>query len=145
VGANRESRTVKVVTATGALQQPNYAGQPNYKGTGDLLQGPCSSTGFTLVDASSTVYYAGFVGCNKDRPECCPWAVASTGTTPAPGAATDAAGANAKDSNSYDFPRPANNDLAQLASCADDYYSISGGCCPKYVPSCSSSVVLSWR
>ncbi|KAK4148480.1 hypothetical protein C8A00DRAFT_19695 [Chaetomidium leptoderma] len=117
--------TVDVVTATGAIRQPNYAGQPNYQGSGELLKGPCTATSFTQVDASSTVYYAGFVGCAKDRPECCPWAVATTGTPVSGGA-----GANDKDNSGYDFPTPVNNDLAQLASCADDYYSISGGCCP---------------
>ncbi|KAL2135017.1 hypothetical protein VTI74DRAFT_10054 [Chaetomium olivicolor] len=112
--------TVKVVTATGALKnQPDYAGEPSYKGTGDLLKGPCSQTDFTLVDAGSTVYYAGFMGCNKDRPECCPWAVA-----------TSTYASDAQGNRPYDFPKPINGDLAQLAKCADDYYSISGGCCP---------------
>ena len=115
------SSSVKVVRATAPLEQPNYAAGPNYKGSGELLKGPCSSTAFTQVDASSTVFYAGFVGCDQARPECCPWAVASTGT-------------NVQDNVAYDLPKPANGDLAVLASCADDHYSISGGCCPKYVP-----------
>ncbi|KAJ4298420.1 hypothetical protein N0V88_003450 [Collariella sp. IMI 366227] len=114
-----EAPTIKVVTATGGLNPPDYAGQPNYRGTGDLLKGPCTQTDFTLVDAGNTVYYAGFQGCNKDRPDCCPWAVAtSTFTT------------DAQNNRLYDFPRPADGALAELASCADDYYSISGGCCP---------------
>ncbi|KAK3901972.1 hypothetical protein C8A05DRAFT_15909 [Staphylotrichum tortipilum] len=116
--------TVKVTTAPGALKQPNFNAAPNYSGTGELLKGPCSSTSFTLVDATSTVYYAGFIGCNRDRPECCPWSVAQQGVA-AGGAATNSAG-----NLLYDLPKPANSDLAQLASCADDYYSISGGCCP---------------
>jgi len=113
-----ELETVDVVRATGAIQQPNYAGQPNYVGTGGLLEGPCSNTGFTQVDAGSTVYYGGFVGCVMDRPECCPWTVA----TPA---ATSAAGIDA----AINFPQPANGDMG-VPKCADDYYSISGGCCP---------------
>jgi hypothetical protein len=116
-----------VVTATGALQQPDYNGQPNYLGSGQLLQGACTQTDFTLVDASSTVYYAGFQGCVKDRPECCPWAVDMAATEVPP----SAGGGNAQDT--YDFPKPVNQDMAVLAKCADDYYSISGGCCPKYV------------
>ena len=116
-----------MTTAPGALQQPNYNAAPNYQGTGELLKGPCSSTSFTLIDASSTIYYAGFIGCNRDRPECCPWSVAQQGVA-AGGAATDSAG-----NVVYDLPKPANSDLKQLASCADDYYSISGGCCPKCV------------
>jgi hypothetical protein len=115
-----DSSTVNVVKATAPLAQPNYAAGPNYKGSGELLKGPCSSTSFTQVDAKSTVFYAGFVGCDQARPECCPWAVASTGS-------------NVQDNTAYALPTPVNSDLAQLASCADDYYSISGGCCPKCV------------
>lgn len=117
-----------MVTATGAIKQPDYSGQPLYQGTGNLLRAECSQTDFTLVDEGSTVFYAGFMGCIKDRPECCPWAVATATAT----------SADAHDN--YDFPTPVNNCMAQLASCADDYYSISGGCCPKYVflPSASS-------
>lgn len=120
---------VNVVRATGALQQPDYNAPPNYQGSGALLQGPCSSTAFTQVDASTTVFYAGFVGCDRDRPECCPWSVASTG-------------ANVQDNTAYDLPKPANNDLAQLASCPGDHYSISGGCCPKYASLTSLDVLF---
>jgi len=129
--ADRSSSTVDVVTATGALQQPNYGVQPSYQGTGDLLQGDCGQTDFTLVNAGSTVYYAGFMGCNNDRPECCPWAAATPASLASGSAATGAAGADARDS--VDFPVPVNNDFAVMKKCADDYYSISGGCCPKCV------------
>jgi hypothetical protein len=120
-----------VVTATGALQQPNYGVQPSYQGSGNLLQGDCAQTDFTLVNAGSTVYYAGFQGCNNDRPECCPFAVATPASLLSGSAATAAAGAN--DGDSVDFPVPVNDDFAVMKSCADDYYSISGGCCPTYV------------
>ncbi|KAK4239475.1 hypothetical protein C8A03DRAFT_32427 [Achaetomium macrosporum] len=122
-------QTVDVVTATGALEQPDYNAQPLYQGTGELLQGCCSETGFTLVDAGNTVFYAGLMGCNMASHECCPWAVA-TATSSSAGAATDVAGVNVQDNVGYDFSQPANGNMAQLAKCADDYYSISGGCCP---------------
>lgn len=126
------SRTVKVITATTSRKEPDYAGQPNYKGEGDLLQGPCSQTGFTQVDAGSTVYYAGFVGCIRDRPECCPYAVE---TAMASAQATDAAGIQVQDNKDlgFDFPQPVSSDSGMQTKCAEDYYSISGGCCPKYV------------
>jgi hypothetical protein len=122
------SRKVKVVRATGAIQQPNYGQEPEYQGEGELLKGPCSQTDFTLVDAGNTVYYGGFVGCVNDRPECCPWAVATPASAVSGSAATGGPAVNARDN--IDFPSPVNSDLAVLVSCADDYYSISGGCCP---------------
>jgi len=107
-----------------------------------LLKGECTKTDFTLVDAGSTVYFAGFNGCNGERPECCPWQVA---TTSAP--ATTAGGTNQDTGNhlGFDFPQPQDSNQAVLAACADDYYSISGGCCPVYVNkplnfSCSSDI-----
>ncbi|KXX78843.1 hypothetical protein MMYC01_204023 [Madurella mycetomatis] len=121
--------TVDVVTATGDLSRPDYDGQPSYRGTGALLDGECAQTGFTRVDAGNTIYFAGFMGCINDRPECCPWPVA-TATSGSTGPATDAAGVNVQDNIAYDFPMPVSDDLAQLVSCAEDYYSISGGCCP---------------
>ncbi|KAK1758331.1 hypothetical protein QBC47DRAFT_440933 [Echria macrotheca] len=117
--------TVDIVTATGPQSTP-VIGPPEYKGTGRLLTGDCTETDFTLVDAGSTVYFAGFNGCNGDRPECCPFSVATT-AAPAP---TDGTNADTGNHIGFDFPQPANKDQALLANCADDYYSISGGCCP---------------
>ncbi|KAK0655116.1 hypothetical protein B0T16DRAFT_450855 [Cercophora newfieldiana] len=116
--------TVDIVTATGQ-PAPSEIVQPNYSG-GELLKGECTKTDFTLVDAGSTVYFAGFNGCNGERPECCPWPVATTS------AATTAGGTNQDTGNhiGFDFPQPQDSNQATLASCADDYYSISGGCCP---------------
>ncbi|KAK3298138.1 uncharacterized protein B0H64DRAFT_65970 [Chaetomium fimeti] len=119
---------VDVVRATGAIRQPDYDEPPQYQGEGELLKGACSQTDFTLVDGGNTVYYGGFVGCVNDRPECCPWAVATPASVVSGSAATNGPAVNARDN--IDFPSPVNNDLAVLASCADDYYSISGGCCP---------------
>lgn len=118
------SRPVPVVTATTDIEEPKYGGQPNYNGQGDLLQGACGNTEFTLVDAVSTIYYAGFQGCVKNRPECCPWAVNTAM------AAAEGSGGSG-DKEAVEFPQPVDGNLATLASCAKDYYSISGGCCPK--------------
>ncbi|KAK0633755.1 hypothetical protein B0T14DRAFT_81012 [Immersiella caudata] len=120
---------VDIVTATGQPPSPSQLAQPNYKGAGQLLKGECTKTDFTLVDAGSTVYFAGFNGCNGERPECCPWQVATMSASPL---ATTMAGTNQDTGNhiGFDFPQPQDSNQATLASCADDYYSISGGCCP---------------
>lgn len=119
-------QTVKVVTFTGS-QPPPSAAPINFKGSGELLVGECTTTDFTLVDAGSTVYFAGFHGCNGDRPQCCPWSVATT-TEPPP--VTGGTNADLANRIGFDFPQPADKNQAVLANCADDYYSISGGCCP---------------
>jgi hypothetical protein len=105
------------------------------------LKGECTKTDFTLVDAGSMVYFAGFNGCNGGRPVCCPWQVATTphlcrlqlqtGRTKTREIASE-----------FDFLQPQDSNRATLASCADDYYPISGGCCPVYVdkPCISSSI-----
>ncbi|KAK3371969.1 hypothetical protein B0H63DRAFT_526832 [Podospora didyma] len=111
---------LKTVTATGVTTTPRHTDPPLYAGNGNLLAGKCTSTDFTLVDAGATVYLAGFLGCNNNRPECCPWKVA-----------TDTAQAAASaGSNRIDFPLAADSAQQVLSKCADDYYSISGGCCP---------------
>lgn len=106
---------------------------PIYKGTGQLLAGACSeSTDFQLVNAGATEYVAGFVGCNKNRPECCPWQVGDpTAAAAAAGATgTDSTGTYNQNHNDVDLPLPADNAQAVLANCAGDYYSVSGACCP---------------
>ena len=116
------------MTATGQPEPPALVSEPNYKGAGELLRGECTETDFTLVDAGSTVYFAGFNGCNGDRPQCCPWPVATT-SAPSP----EATGGTNQDTGNhigFDFPQPEDANQVVMAKCADDYYSISGGCCP---------------
>jgi hypothetical protein len=51
---------------------------------GDLLTGSCATPEFTLLPGpqSTIVYYAAFVGCVNNKPDCCPFAVStSTSTT----------------------------------------------------------------
>ncbi|KAL1842811.1 hypothetical protein VTJ49DRAFT_4140 [Mycothermus thermophilus] len=113
--------TVDVVTVTTPLPPPVYDGKADYTGSGRLLKGDCASTDFTLVDGGATMLYAGFQGCIRDKPDCCPWDVAQ-----APLAAPTADGK----ALGWNFPEPADGAAAILTSCPDDYYSISGGCCP---------------
>lgn len=127
------------MTATGSITPTSHVDQPIYKGSGSLLAGDCSTAGFTLVDEGSTVYWAGFVGCVSDRPECCPWTVANSGPGGdgphgnAPATTTGDGASPTGNTNDVAYPQPADSDQAILKQCADDYISYSGGCCPKYV------------
>ncbi|KAK0665825.1 hypothetical protein QBC41DRAFT_9183 [Cercophora samala] len=126
-------QTVNVVTVSTRINTPAYDGQPKFQGTGALLQDECGQASFTLVDAGNTAYYAGFLGCIKDRPDCCPWPV----ETAAAAVASAVPGSNAADLEKlgFDYPIPVDAKQARLQTCADDYYSINGGCCPNgFVP-----------
>ncbi|KAK0723690.1 hypothetical protein B0T21DRAFT_414069 [Apiosordaria backusii] len=126
-------QTVNVVTVSTRIQTPAYDGKPKFQGTGALLQDGCAQASFTLVDAGNTAYYAGFLGCIKDRPDCCPWPV----ETAAAAVASAVSGSNAAELEKlgFDYPIPVDAKQARLQTCADDYYSISGGCCPNgFVP-----------
>lgn len=143
---------VTIVTVTTPLPSPApYTNPPLYSGNGNILRETCGSTSFTLVDVGSTVYYAGFVGCVSDRPECCPWTVAgsnlkATGdttvtvtVTAAPGnpGPSDGSGGSGDDGNRVQFPVAADQAQQLLRQCPDDYYTVSGGggCCPSlYYP-----------
>jgi len=77
-----------------------------------------------------------------DRPECCPWSVSVEGSPT--GGATEGArvagldGSPTSTSNEGNrvaggagrFPVPASGVQALLSRCPDDYYSVSGQCCP---------------
>ncbi|KAK4223052.1 hypothetical protein QBC38DRAFT_517791 [Podospora fimiseda] len=101
---------------------------------GNLLAGDCSSTTFSVINAGDVMFYAPIVGCNANRPECCPWLVSGTpvaGSTPAP----TTAGPNARDlqrvaAAAGQFPVPADGQLQTLPRCPNDFYSVSGQCCP---------------
>ncbi|KAK0725757.1 hypothetical protein B0H67DRAFT_139730 [Lasiosphaeris hirsuta] len=124
-----ESVKVVTVTETDSIEKPKEVPQPNYKGSGALLSGDCKKTAFTLVDAGSTAYWAGFNGCQGDKPECCPYTVATPTATPTVN--TRGPDRNSGNALGFDFPRPADDGRqTMLKKCADDYYSISGGCCP---------------
>ncbi|KAM7188897.1 hypothetical protein V8F33_010344 [Rhypophila sp. PSN 637] len=109
-----------VVTVTPSIPittQPNRIAKPSYSGTGQLLAGPCTQTQYTLIDAGEMVYQAALVGCDADRPECCPFEVATTSGNRVAGVGGG-------------FPTPAVNALSALTACPDDYYPVSGQCCP---------------
>jgi hypothetical protein len=123
-------RPVVVVTPSGPITQPpRPVASPVPPDGGALLEGECQSTTYTLLDAGDMVIYAPLVGCNADRPECCPWNV-STGAGPEGNRVAAAPG---------EFPAPASSAKESLDKCPQDYYPVSGLCCPKYVPSAAAS------
>ncbi|KAL1896337.1 hypothetical protein Sste5346_004722 [Sporothrix stenoceras] len=135
-------QSVHVVTAKSQPPLPDLTYSPLYQSTasGNLLQDECASTQFTLIEDISTVYWAAYVGCASNQPQCCPWTAASeffpatvTGNTTVTVTSTvTATGADATGTNIglNAFPVAANKDQGVLKRCASDYYSISGNCCP---------------
>lgn len=112
-------------------EQPPPITQPTFTGSGQLLtQGDCASTSYTLVSAGDVVYYAAFIGCMADRPECCPWSVALDNPIATGGGGIHEG--NRVAGGAGRLPIPANGVQALLAKCPDDYYSVSsqGMCCP---------------
>ncbi|KAK4460467.1 hypothetical protein QBC42DRAFT_298538 [Cladorrhinum samala] len=95
---------------------------------GKLLEGDCSSTSFSMVDAGDMVFYAPIVGCNAARPECCPWVASGKAMATATGPSEDQI--NRVAAAAGQFPKPENGQLSLLPKCPNDYYSVSGLCCP---------------
>ncbi|KAK3934443.1 hypothetical protein QBC46DRAFT_237021, partial [Diplogelasinospora grovesii] len=126
-----ELAPVNIVTppaGAAVTQPPQQINPPTYSGAGQLLEGACTSTSYTLVDAGNLVYYAAVVGCGADRPQCCPWNVSTT--TNAAAATGDPANRIGVAGGPGNFPVPASGVAALLSKCPDDYYSVSGQCCP---------------
>ncbi|KAI9854374.1 MAG: hypothetical protein M1813_001277 [Trichoglossum hirsutum] len=80
-----------------------------------VLTGTCAQPSYTLLPggASGTVTVAPVVGCVEDRPDCCPYYVAS-GDQATAGFA----------------PPPRSSGGQLLRKCPADHYSTSSGCCP---------------
>ncbi|KAK3322978.1 hypothetical protein B0H66DRAFT_446451, partial [Apodospora peruviana] len=125
---------VETITPAGGpvtTTRPNHVEKPSYSGTGQLLTGPCSSTSYTLIDGGNMVYYAAFVGCVADRPACCPWSVSTVaGMAVSSGGGGGSEGGNRVAGPPGQFPMPADNVQGLLSSCPEDYYPVSGQCCP---------------
>jgi len=79
-----------------------------YAGSGDLLLGYCTTPDYILLTGPTT-YWAPFIGCDQNKPDCCPFPVVT-------GAAN--------------YPTPQATSQATLPHCPEDYQAISNGCCP---------------
>lgn len=89
-----------------------------------MLTGECASAQYTLIDdGGPTMIYAPFVGCINNKPDCCPYKPA-TMAQKFKAVVTASSGV---------FPTPQNQIDSIMKSCAADYYSVSGSCCPRYV------------
>lgn len=123
-------RTVISVIPSGPISEtPRPLATPNAHDGGNLLAGDCASTSYTLVNGGDLVLYAAFVGCGAERPECCPWDVSTDAPPGNPGSGPPEGGHVAAAGG--DFPIPAADVKDRLERCPQDYYSVSGQCCPK--------------
>ncbi|KAL1838167.1 hypothetical protein VTJ49DRAFT_2969 [Mycothermus thermophilus] len=114
---------VSTVLPTGPISEPPRPGTTaTYTPGGELLAGECSSTSYTLLNGGDFVFYAAVVGCDAGRPQCCPWNVAEQDESGVPAENRAIPG---------EFPNPASAQDSKLDGCPQDYYSISGKCCPK--------------
>lgn len=108
--------------------------RPLNQGLGALLTGNCASAEFTLVDGGPTMYFVPFVGCNNNKPRCCPFTPRTIALIePARAGVTSVPSITEARDAPYAYPQPTNVKDTTLDNCASDYYSISGSCCPKYV------------
>ncbi|KAK4179216.1 hypothetical protein QBC36DRAFT_82048 [Triangularia setosa] len=121
-GETEATRTTSgVMDDTPYTPPPEPTDFPQHPGNGALLIEDCASAQYTVIDyGGPTMIYAPFVGCINDKPDCCPY-------TPV----TTALNMRAVVAASSDvFPSPQYQKDASMRSCASDYYSVSGGCCP---------------
>ena len=123
------------VTPAATLEEP----WPRYSGTGNLLEHSCASAEYTLIDGGATMYYIPFVGCINDRLDCCPFTARPVGgntlTTPPVSLTRAQQTSPTSRSSSYGlhvYPQALAAEDGIMKHCADDYYSISGSCCPRY-------------
>jgi hypothetical protein len=130
--ANTRRTIISIIPSGPISQPPRPTAEATFRDGGELLAGDCQTTSYTLLNGGDMVLYAPFVGCNGDRPQCCPWNVTNDASLDSPGPNGDDNRAAAV--RAGDFPIPAGNVKDSLPRCPQDYYSVSGQCCPKYVP-----------
>jgi hypothetical protein len=97
--------TVPFVSTTESIPHSSISSWP---GSGNLLVGYCTTPDYVLL-TGPTPYWAPFIGCDQNKPDCCPFAVVT-------------AAAN--------YPVPQSTSQATLPHCPDDYQTVSDGCCP---------------
>jgi hypothetical protein len=99
-----------------------------------------------LLNDTQTAFFVPFVGCDGQRPECCPFTAnniqvggatsGGTVTLTATGTATPTQSQLTVGASSLGYPVPlASDQHATLARCPDDYDDFNTACCPKgYAP-----------
>ncbi|KAK4097190.1 hypothetical protein N658DRAFT_489404 [Parathielavia hyrcaniae] len=119
-----EYESIEFVTPQGPITDPpRPIATPNPPNNGPLLEGECQTTSYTLLNAEDMVIYAPMIGCNADRPQCCPFNVS---------AAEAADGKQIVAAGPGELPVPASDAKETLDECPQDYYRVadSGLCCP---------------
>ncbi|KAK4185325.1 hypothetical protein QBC35DRAFT_389799, partial [Podospora australis] len=94
------------------------------------LSGECSSNSFSMIQGATMVYYVPFVGCNNDRPECCPFNVTTSPQSAVAGPVAQEEGGDQVAAVPGQFPMPKEGGFVTLSRCPQDFYSVSGMCCP---------------
>lgn len=132
-------------TTSGSLSSPqsslSHSSIPTWNGKGDILQGYCATPGYTLLEQRATeAVWAPVAGCLFDKPDCCPYVVdtatamvvvGQTITVNIDPSTTQTLSTSSKYNAVGGFPAAAEGNQAVLARCPGDYFSVSGGCCPK--------------
>ncbi|KAK3380118.1 hypothetical protein B0T24DRAFT_183327 [Lasiosphaeria ovina] len=108
---------------------------PRYTGSGNLLSRHCATAQYTLIDDGATALYAPFIGCVKDKQDCCPFTPRTTTESATSKTTVFVAAKNPDGVWGSAYPQPRDAKDAVMDHCAADYYSISGSCCPRgYAP-----------
>jgi hypothetical protein len=133
--------TVSVVDFTPATPIPpvTHTQLPTFSGGGTLNAGKCSVTSYTLLNDTATAFFIPFIGCDGNRPECCPFtpnnvmiAGATSGGTVTLTATGTATPGQSLLTFSSGYPVPGPNDQhATLSKCPDDYDDYGTACCPR--------------
>jgi hypothetical protein len=147
-GSAIETTTKSLTSATfvtitsGSSSSPTHSSLPLWTGNGNLLQGYCSAPQYTLLLAGPVaVIWAPVVGCNDEKPDCCPYSINNPGRSTATATTivqttvsvvVGPSGTTTITSNSgpLGFPVAPLASQAVLIKCPADYQSVSGGCCP---------------
>jgi hypothetical protein len=128
-----------VTTVTSLNSTTTYTPLPTWSGAGDLLADYCSTPDFSLFGNGATALWVPVVGCNDDKPDCCPYGSVYNpnlpNTSPTGTLFTTSITVNVGPSGQVSVPPSMStadlaNELVTLGACPGDYQMISGGCCP---------------
>jgi len=128
-----------VTTVTSLNSTATYTPLPTWNGAGHLLADYCSTPDFSLFQNGATALWVPIVGCNNDKPDCCPYGSVYNpnlpSTSPTGTLFTTSITVNVGPSGQVSVPTSIStadlaNELVTLGACPGDYQVISGGCCP---------------
>jgi hypothetical protein len=117
------------IPASPAISSSTQSQIPLWNG-GPLLVGTCGTPGFSLVYGpnTATMFDIGIVGCQGNKPDCCPFPVAPRVVTTDATVTKTVGGPSV--SNRFIFPAAVTPRQVTLSRCPEDYVTISSVCCP---------------